>query len=621
MLRSTDEEVRSAPGGAPERRPAGFCDPVTLEIVRGAIRATQAEMEALIERTAISAFIREKKDFYTSLFDAEGVMAVGSNMPVFGDMSGSVFKRFAPDTMMPGDLYWYSDCYESTGAVSHSNDQVLIAPVFREGRRCAFVMSWAHFADIGGMRAGSISPETTDIFQEGIIVPATKLIDQGRTNEAVLRIFHRNSRYPDQSRGDMRALMASVELGVKRVEEILARFGADVVEDALAQLLARTRRIVRERLAATFPYGTHRFTDAIDSDGHGNGPFRIRLALTRERGQGGQAGQGGEDRFIFDASETDDQSPGPVNFLMNPGVPGMALGLYYLGGDAGQVCNAGGPLALDEVILREGSLLAPRFPAPLGMRGLTMMRVLAALMGLVSVAGGKGPAAHSAYVITLMRGTFTDEQGRKQPFLLADGIGVGYGARPFADGIDAVYFVAQENYPVEFLELGYPVRLRRYGIVKDSGGPGRFRGGCGIVREYEILADEAVLAIRIDGVKNPPWGIAGGMSGGSGRAVLNPGTPQERVLAPLSDGNLLARGDILRMETGGGGGHGHPFDRPAEAVLEDVLGGFVGEEAAAKHYGVAMKGDAVDAAATAALRAERKPGGAFHRNEYVDVLV
>jgi N-methylhydantoinase B len=614
MLRSTKERPEPAAGGEVEERVSGACDPVILEILRGAIRAVQAEMEALIERTAISAFIREKKDFYTSLFDADGVMAVGSNMPVFGDMSGSVFKRFPPETMRPGDLYWYSDCYESTGAVSHSNDQVLIAPVFHEGRRCAFVMSWAHFADIGGMRAGSISPDTTDIFQEGIIVPATKLIEEGRINEAVLELFHRNSRYPDQSRGDMRALMASVELGVRRVEEILVRFGSAVVEDGLRQLLARTRRLVRERLAETFPFGTHRFTDAIDSDGHGNGPFRIRFALTRERASKG------EDRFIFDASETDDQAPGPVNFLMNPGVPGMALGLFYLGGDPGQVCNAGGPQALDEVILREGSLLAPRFPAPLGMRGLTMMRVLAGLMGLVNVAGGKAPAAHSAYVITLMRGSFTDEKGEKQPFLLSDGIGVGYGARAFADGIDAVYFVAQENYPVEFVELGYPVRLTRYAIAQDSGGPGRFRGGCGIVREYEILADEAVLAIRIDGVENPPWGIAGGMSGGAGRAVVNPGTSRERVLRPLSDGNRLVRGDLLRIETGGGGGHGHPFDRPPEAVLEDVLGGFVSEEAAAKHYGVVITSEAVDAAATAALRRKRPPVRAFHRNEYVDVL-
>jgi N-methylhydantoinase B len=610
--------IKPGPGAAePSARAAApaACDPVTLEIVRGAIRAAQAEMEALIERTAISGFIREKKDFYTGLFDSDGVMAVGSNVPIFGDMTSPVFRDFPPETMRDGDLYWYNDCYGSRGAVSHSNDQVLLAPVFHNGERCAFVMCWAHFADIGGLRAGSISPDTTDIFQEGIIVPPTKLIDAGRSNKAALTIFHRNSRFPAQSLGDMRALMASNALGVKRVREILDRFGPDVVADALRQLLVHTRGLVRAKLAETFAYGTHRFTDAIDSDGHGHGPFHIRFALTRERGANG------EDRFVFDATESDDQAPGPVNFLMNPGVPGMALGLYYLGGDPAQVCNAGGPQALDEVRLREGSLLQPRFPAPLGMRGLTMMRVLAALNGLINVAGGGAPAAHSAYVIILMRGTARTANGGIEPFLLSDGLGVGYGARPFADGIDAVYFVAQENYPVEFLEVGYPVRLRAYGIVADSGGAGRHRGGCGILREYEILAEEAVLAVRIDSVKNPPWGIAGGRSGGVGRVVLNPGTPRERIIEPLSDGTRLTRGDILRIETGGGGGYGHPFDRPAEAVLEDVRGGFVTAEAARQHYGVALSGGAVDIAATAALRAARTPTRAFHRNEYVDALV
>ncbi len=159
------------------------CDPVTVEIIRGAIRAAQAEMEALLERTAISAFIREKKDFYTALFDADGVMAVGSNVPIFGDITTPVFERFAPDAMRPGDLYWYSDCYGSRGAVSHSNDQVFLAPVFHDGERCAFVMGWAHFADIGGLRPGSISPDTTDIFQEGIIIPPTRLIAAGVTND------------------------------------------------------------------------------------------------------------------------------------------------------------------------------------------------------------------------------------------------------------------------------------------------------------------------------------------------------------------------------------------------------------------------------------------------------
>ena len=611
MLHKAD--VGSAGRGPAPTGPV--CDPVTLEIVRGAITAAQSEMEALIERTAISAFIREKKDFYTALFDGDGVMAVGSKVPIFGDLTTPVFNVFPRETMRPGDVYWYNDCYGSQGAVSHSNDQVLLAPVFRDGRLTAFVMAWAHFADIGGLRPGSISPDATEIFQEGIIVPPTKLIDAGRTNEAALAIFHRNSRFPEQSIGDMSALVASVELGVTRVGEIADRFGADVFADALAQLLERTRQLVRAKLADTFDYGTHRFTDAIDTDGHGNGPFKMRFALTREHGPDG------EDRFIFDATESDDQAPGPVNLIMNPGVPGAALGLYYLGGDPAQVCNAGGPLAIDEVRLREGSIVQPRWPAPLGLRGLTMMRLLTALNGLVNVAGGGAPAAQSAYVVAMIRGTHRDEAGALQPYLLSDGIGVGYGARPTDDGIDAVYFVAQENYPVEFLELSYPVRMREYGIAMDSGGPGRYRGGCGIVREYEVLAETAMLSIRIDSVKNPPWGFDGGMAGGVGRVIVNPGTAAERELAPLSDGNKLAKGDVLRIETGGGGGRGHPFDRPAGDVLEDVLGSFVSPDAAARHYGVVVRDGAIDHAATEARRAERTPVRAFHRHEYVDALV
>ena len=302
-------------------------------------------------------------------------------------------------------------------------------------------------------------------------------------------------------------------------------------------------------------------------------------------------------------------------------VPGMALGLYYLGGDPAQVCNAGGPLSFDEVRLRKGSIVQPEFPAPLGMRGLTMMRMLAVLNGLVNAAGGGAPAAHSAYVITIMRGSYTDGNAGKKTFLLADGIGVGYGARDFADGIDSVYFVAQENYPVEFLEAGYPFRLRQYGVVPDSGGAGRYRGGTGIIREYEILADEVIMAVRIDGVKNPPWGYAQGMCGGVGSVVLNPGTEREAEVNPLSDGTIMRRGDILRIRTGGGGGYGHPFDRPAEAVLKDVLGGFVTVEAAKELYGVVITEDAIDAPATEARRADRYEAKAFHRITYRDELL
>jgi N-methylhydantoinase B len=294
--------------------------------------------------------------------------------------------------------------------------------------------------------------------------------------------------------------------------------------------------------------------------------------------------------------------------------------MFYLGGDPAQVCNAGGPQALDEVRLREGSLLWPKWPAPLGMRGLTLMRFLAAVNGLINVAGGKAPAAHSAYVISFMRGTYRTVDDRLEPFLMSDGLGVGWGARATADGPDAVYFVAQENYPIEFLETGYPVRLRKYGILTDSCGAGRWRGGCGIIREYDVLAEEAMLAVRVDSIKNPPWGIAGGMAGGTGRVVVNPGSNHERQVQPLSDGNMLKRGDVLRIETGGGGGYGHPFDRPPESVLDDVLGGFVTERAAKELYGVAINDDSVDDGLTRKLRTKRPEVRAFHRHGYVDSL-
>lgn len=582
------------------------CDPVTLEIIRGAARAAQAEMEALLERTAMSAFIREKKDFYTALFDASGAMVLGSDLPIFGDIVGPVAARFPLETMQPGDLYWYNDCYGSGGAVSHSNDQVFLAPAFAGGVRIGFVMGWAHFSDIGGLRPGSISPDATDHFQEGIIIPPVRLVRDGATNDALLEVFWRNGRFPEQSRGDTSALMAAVRLGERRLEEIAQRFGAGVLADAFAELLARTEAIVRAKLRAIFPVGTTSFTDAIDADGQGNGPFRIRLALTRTP----------DDRFVLDATATDDQAPGPVNLLTHQDVPGMALGLYVLQGETGQVLNAGAPRAIDAVRFREGSLLRPRAPAPLGLRGITMMRLLAALHGLVAVAtGGDAPAAHSAYVVVALRG---DHAGKR--FLMSDGVGVGYGARPFADGTDAVYFVAQENYPVEFMELSYPVRLAQYALHRDSGGAGRFRGGCGVVRDYEVLADGAMLAVRIDTVRNPPWGVAGGQCGGVGSAVVNPGTARERVLAPLSDGTILHRGDLVRVTTGGGGGWGHPHDRPAQAVLADVLGGFVSEAAARRDYGVVVADGAVDAAATAALRGHRTATAAFHRGGYVDVL-
>ena len=206
-----------------------ICDPVSLELIRGALQSSQKEMEALIERTAMSGFIREKKDFFVALFDHAGDMIIGAYRPNFGDPVRTVFKHYPAEDMRPGDMYWYNDCYESDGSVSHSPDQVFLTPIFVDGELLAFAQSWAHFADIGGMRPGSISPDCTDIFQEGVIIPPVRLARDGVIYEDLLRIFERNTRFPDMVRGDTRACLAAVRLGERRVRELAERFPLSLI--------------------------------------------------------------------------------------------------------------------------------------------------------------------------------------------------------------------------------------------------------------------------------------------------------------------------------------------------------------------------------------------------------
>src|SRR5436190_4086708 len=237
------------------------CDPITLQIVRGALRAIQGEMEAVIERTAMSPFIREKKDFYAALFDGTGRLIVGSNLPVFGDVVGPIAEHYPLETMRPGDIYWFNDCYASKGAVSHSPDQVFVAPVFADGELSAFAQSWAHFNDIGGMRPGSLSPDCTEIYQEGIIVPPVRVAREGVMVDELLRLFFRNSRFPEMVRGDTRASIAAIRLGERRLAELFGRFGRATMLAAFATLIDETETAIRARLRALLPVGEHRFTD------------------------------------------------------------------------------------------------------------------------------------------------------------------------------------------------------------------------------------------------------------------------------------------------------------------------------------------------------------------------
>jgi N-methylhydantoinase B len=591
---------------APRSAPAATADPVTREIIKGALRAAQAEMEAVIERTAMSPFIREKKDYFAGILDREGHVVCGTAIPLFGNLTEIIFAQYPPATMRPGDLYWYNDCHGSRGGVSHSPDMVFAAPVFHEGQLVAFSQTWGHFWDIGGLRAGSISPDATEIFHEGIIVPAIRIYRQGRLNDEAFRIFLRNSRFPDILRGDIRAVLAGCRLGERRVQELFARFGAATVRATWSHFQDQCRDTIQKTLRTRLPDGTWESEDGVDGDGMSGRSFHVRMSLTK-RG----------DRIAIDTRASDDQARGPINFIMHESVPKLIIGIYLLSGHPTQLLNHGADEAIDEVLVRAGSILSPRWPAALGNRAHTLARVQSNVLALLALAtGGDAPASNPVYNIYFLRGV---DPASGEFFLCSDGIAVGYGARPFADGLDAIYYVAQKNYPAEFLEMVFPMRLRQYALHRDSGGPGLWRGGCGVIREVELLADEAVVAIRQDNVLFPSAGVNGGQAGRPGSAVVNPGRTGERALAAMSDGNVLKRGDVLRLATSGGGGWGNPLDRPLERVRRDVIGGFVSVASAREDYGAVIDGDtgAVDADASGRLRAwMRRPVRMFHRGEY-----
>jgi len=584
-------------------------DPVMLELIKGAIQSARTEMEALVDRTAMSPFIREKKDYFTAFFDREGCLVSSTNLPMAaGNLIDCILEHYPRETMRAGDIYLYNDAYGSGGAVSHMPDMAFVAPVFHDGRLFAFAEAWGHLWDIGGMHPGSISPDATDIFQEGIAVPPVRVHAGGVPNEEVLRMILRNTRYPEMVAGDITALMACVRLGRQRLEDIATRFGPAQVDAAFAYMLDQSETALRAAFAKRIPDGRYAFRDWIDSDAVTDNSYSVAVTLDK-------AG----DRIVLDFTESDDAAKGSINFIMEASVPRFMTGLFLTLDDPAIQMNAGFARAIAEVKCRPGSIVSPRPPAPIGMRSHTMIRVNSALFGALGRAtDGQCSAASAVYVLYYLRSQHHD---RPDIDLCIEGLAVGFGARTHADGLDAVYYVAQKNYPVEFAEMEFGIRVEGYGIHRDSAGPGRHRGGCGIFRDIRIIADEAILGVRMDNVRHPAWGVNGGMAGGCGFITVNPGTPAERKLKPMSEGHRLRRGDLVRIVTAGGGGWGSPLERPAEQVHLDMLDGFISAASARRDYGVVFSADEteVDAVATRALRASMPvPDGMFHRRVYFD---
>jgi N-methylhydantoinase B len=585
-------------------------DPVTLEIVHGSLEATIREMEALIDRTAMSASIKEKKDRFIGLYDRVGNM-IAAHLSFSGPgMVQPILRDYPVDAMQPGDLFLFNDPYFTDGAIQHLGDMCFVTPVFADGRVVCFSAAFGHFRDIGGARPGSISPGATEIIQEGLRIPPIRIGRDGELNREAYRLMLANSRFPLELEGDTRALMAACKLGETRLAELFGKYGTQIVLSAFDELQARTAVGARAKLRELVPEGRYSFYDYVDWDGLDDEPIRVGMDLIREG-----------DRITVDISNSGPQTRGPVNFITTPGFMNLLYGRYLGSQDSSFLLNEGLFKVVDDLVARPGTIVQPDFPAATGLRSHTRLRLSSCMLGVLNAAtGGNAPANSPVYELYSI--SLRDPKTGKLD-VCTEGVGAGLGARPYADGVDVIYFIAQQNFPIEFFEREHPVRVERYEIRPDSGGPGRFRGGCGVVRDVRLLAP-GVLSTRMDNVRFPCWGASGGMAGRTGAFIVNPGTSHERSVPTIGDDIQLETGDLLRILSVGGGGWGDPFQRPAELVVQDVQRHFVSLDGARADYGVVVDARTLelDAPATAGLRAmQRQPRPCIDRGSASDWLL
>ncbi len=566
-------------------------DPVTVQVIGNALLSVAEEMGAVLRRTSYSTNIKERSDCSTALFDATGALiAQAEHIPIhMGSMKGLVqamLDAHGPAGLRPGDVYITNDPYTAGG--THLPDITMAAPVFVAGALAGFSATIAHHSDVGGHVPGSNSGDSTSIYQEGLRIPMVRFALAGRVNDEVLDFVKLNSRLPQERQGDLLAQLASVQTGSERCAELHAKHGTAVLSAATAELLDYARRRLRLAVAA-FPDGTYRCADWLDSDGPGTDPTRIAAAVTVE---------GDRVRVSFDG--TGPQSPVAINVVRSA----LEATVFYAlkaGLDPDIPAN-GGFFDDVEIDAPAGSIVNPRPPAPVAARTDACQRVADVVLGALAQAAPDRIPAGSHSSITYV--TFAGEAD--EFFVYPEVIAGGAGARPDRDGMDAVqvHVTNSSNLPIEALELEYPLLVRTYELIPDSGGAGTHRGGLGVRRDIEVRAAAAGFSAHADRQMFPPPGLAGGADGTPGRFVLRPGTDAAEALpGGRVSGIALTAGDVVRIESPGSGGFGPPTARPADRVATDVAEGRVSREAARNRYGVELTrtGD-VDPAATDLLR-------------------
>ena len=523
-------------------------DPISLEIFKNLFISVCEDMAVALQRTAYSPNIKERRDFSCAMFDPDGqVVAQAAHIPVhLGAMPASVeaaVDAFA-GSFQAGDVVMLNDPYLGG---THLPDITMVAPVFIEegGQRhlAGFVANRGHHADLGGMTPGSL-PLSTELYQEGMIIPPLKLARKGSLNKEVVELICRNSRTPKERKGDLAAQIASIRVGEKRLQEITARYGREVASVHMTALLDYSERLVRAAIGL-IPDGTFHYTDHMDDDGITNQPVPISVAATIDG-----------DSITVDFTGTSPQRPGCINAPLAVTVSAVLYMIQCIAG--ADVPPNQGVLRPVKVIAAKGSLVnSDPQHAVAGGNVETSQRITDVLFAAMAQALPRIiPAASQGTMNNLLVGGH--DADRDQPFVYYETVGGGMGARPNRDGVSGIHthMTNTMNTPIEAVEFAYPLRLRRYSIRHGSGGSGKFMGGDGLVRDMEFLS-KATVTVLSERRRFAPYGLQGGEPGQTGENALFRGGYKE---VRLSGKEVLEvePGDVLSIHTPGGGGWGKP---------------------------------------------------------------
>ena len=520
-------------------RPA--VDPILLEVFKHRFASICEEMGVTLQRTAFSPNIKERLDFSCALFDGAGDMvAQAAHIPVhLGSMPLTVARTVAEVALAPGDVVMVNDPYRGG---THLPDLTLIAPVYLAGRRPDFyVANRAHHADIGGSAPGSMAP-TTDLYQEGLIVPPVRIVRGGAFDPDVLAMFLANVRGAYEREGDLAAQVAATRTGAVRIGALVDEYGRAQVMRYARALTDYAERMMRATLRG-IPDGAYAFADAMDDDGAGGAGPDIRVRITVRGG-----------RATVDFTGTSPQVAGNVNAVYAI----TASAVFYVFrclAPGGVPSNAGIARPLT-IVAPEGTVVNAQFPAGVaGGNVETSQRIVDVLLGALARACPERIPAASAGTMTNV--AFGGRHAGGRAFAYYETIAGGMGARPDRPGLDAVHthMTNTLNTPIEALEHAYPVRVERYAVRRGSGGRGRYRGGAGIVRVLRFLAD-ATVSVLADRHRSSPYGLAGGAPGKPGAAFLIHKGKRRRM--PAKGQVQVEAGDAIELQTPGGGGWGRP---------------------------------------------------------------